>query len=68
MIVTRELLANIAAAASVLTVLLAAPLLLGAYVVTQRGGALSQFVWLSAVLVLLAGALLLGLAGLFLLG
>jgi hypothetical protein len=65
---TRELLANAAAAVSILGVLFAAPLLLGAYVVIQRGGAVLQFVWFGALLVLLAGALAAGLVGLVLLG
>ena len=66
--VTRDLLANAAAAVSILTVLFAAPLLLGAYVVVQRAGAITQFIWFSAVLGLLAGALAAGLVGLILLG
>jgi hypothetical protein len=65
---TRELLANAAAAVSILTVLFAAPLLLGCYVVVQRAGALTQLAWFSAVLALLAGALAAGLVGLILLG
>ena len=64
----RELLANVAAAVSVLTVLFAAPLLVGCYVVVQRAGVLIQFVWFSLVLALLAGALATGLLGLILLG
>ena len=66
--VTRDLLANAAAAVSVLTVLFAAPLLLGAYVVVQRASTLTQLIWFSAVLALLAGALAAGLGGLILLG
>ena len=65
---TRELLANVAAAISVLTVLFASPLLLGCYVVVQRAGAITQLVWFSAVLALLAGALAAGGMGLILLG
>jgi hypothetical protein len=68
LLVTRDLLANAAAAVSVLTVLFAAPLLLGAYVVVQRAGTLTQLIWFSAVLALLAGALAAGLVGLILLG
>lgn len=66
--VTRELLANAAAVVSILTVLFASPLLLGAYVVVQRAGALGQFVWFGGLLVLLAGAMAAGLVGLVLLG
>ena len=66
--VTRELLANAAAAISILTVLFASPLLLGAYVVVQRAGALVQLVWFGAVLGLLATAVAAALVGLVLLG
>lgn len=65
---TRELLANAAAVVSILSVLFASPLLLGAYVVVQRAGGLTQFVWFLAVLALLAGAVAAGLVGLILLG
>ena len=65
---SRELLANAAAAGSILTVLFAAPLLLGCQVVVQRAGPLAQFAWFSAVLALLAGALVAGVVGLILLG
>jgi hypothetical protein len=67
-LVTRELLANVAAAASILTVLFAAPLLLGCYVVVQRAGVITQLAWFSVVLALLAGALVAGVVGLILLG
>jgi hypothetical protein len=67
-LVTRELLANIAAAASILTVLFAAPLLLGCYVVVQRAGMMAQLAWFSVVLALLATALVVGVVGLILLG
>ena len=66
--VTRELLANVAAAVSILTVLFAGPLLFGAYVVVQRSGALLHFFWFGLILALLAGATLAGLVGLLLLG
>jgi hypothetical protein len=66
--ITRELLANAAAVLSILTVLFAAPLLLGCYVVVQRSGMATQLAWFSVVLVLLAGALVAGLVGLLLLG
>jgi hypothetical protein len=61
-------LANAAAAISILLALFASPLLLGAYVVVQRSGALTQLVWFGGVLLLLAGALALGAVGLILLG
>jgi hypothetical protein len=64
---TPELLANAAAVVSILLVLFASPLLLGAYVVTQRAGALSQLVWFGGVLFLLTGALAFGTIGLVLL-
>jgi uncharacterized membrane protein YedE/YeeE len=66
--VTRELLANAAGVLSILLVLLASPLLLGCYVVVQRAGAITQLVWFGGVLLLLAGALVIGAAGLVLLG
>jgi hypothetical protein len=66
--VTPEFLANVAAAASILTVLFASPLLFGAYVVVQRSRALTHWVWFGLVLAMLAGALVAGLVGLFLLG
>jgi hypothetical protein len=66
--VTRELLANVAAVVSILSVLFASPLLLGVYVVVQRAGALIQFLWFGALLALLAGAASAGLVGLVLLG
>ena len=65
---TREFLANVAAAVSILTVLFASPLLFGAYVVVQRSPALTHFAWFGLVLAMLAGALIAGLAGLILLG
>ena len=66
--VTRDLLANVAAAMSILTVLFATPLLLGAYVVVQRSGPLTQMVWFGTVIVLLTGAVVAGGIGLLLLG
>jgi hypothetical protein len=66
--ITRELLANAAAAVSILSVLFASPLLLGSYVVVQRSGVLTQLVWFGLVLSLLAAALLAGIVGLILLG
>ena len=65
---TRELLANGAAAISILTVLFAAPLLLGSYTVVQRAGVIVQFAWFSSVLALLVAAFVAGLLGLILLG
>ena len=65
---TRELLANAAAVVSILSVLFASPLLLGAYVVVQRSSTVMQCVWFGAVLLLLAGAVSAGLVGLVLLG
>lgn len=62
------LFANASAVICILLVLLAAPLLLGSYVVVQRGGAITQLVWFSSVLFLLVGALVFGAAGLVLLG
>jgi hypothetical protein len=67
-LVTRELLANIAGVLSILAVLFAAPLLLGCYVVVQRAGMVLQIAWFSAVLALLAAALVAGVVGLILLG
>ncbi len=67
-LVTRELLANAAAVASILSALFAGPLLLGAYVVVQRSGAVLQFVWFGLGLALLAAALGAGALGLLLLG
>jgi hypothetical protein len=64
---TRDLLANAAGALSILSVLFAAPLLLGAYVVVQRSGALTHLLWFGVVLALLAAALLAGALGLILL-
>jgi hypothetical protein len=65
--VTSELPANIAAVVSILMVLLASPLVLGCYVVIQRAGIITQLVWFGAILMLLAGALVIGGAGLVLL-
>jgi hypothetical protein len=65
---TRELLANAAAVVSILSVLFAAPMLLGSYVVVQRTGAITQLVWFGFVLFLLLAALLAGIVGLLLLG
>ena len=66
--ITRELLANVAAALSVLSVLFAAPLLLGAYVVVQRSATITHVVWFGAIVALLIVAVAAGLAGLVLLG
>ena len=65
---TRDLIANAAGAVSVLSVLFAAPLLLGAYVVVQHRGPLTHFLWFGAVLALLAAALVAGALGLLFLG
>jgi hypothetical protein len=66
--ITPQLTANFAAVCSILVALLAGPLLLGSYVVTQRAGILTQFLWFGGLLALLATALVLGIAGLLLLG
>jgi hypothetical protein len=66
--ITRELLANVAGVMSILLVLVASPLLLGSYVVVQRVGAITQLVWFGGILLLLAGALVIGAVGLVLLG
>jgi hypothetical protein len=55
--ITRELLANAAAVVSILSVLFASPLLLGAHVVVQRSSLVTQLIWFGAVLSLLVGAL-----------
>ena len=59
--------ANAAGVGSVLLALFAAPLLLGAYVVVQRTGALIQFAYFGFVLALLVGAFALGIFGAMLL-
>jgi hypothetical protein len=64
--VSTQLLANGAAVSSILLVLFAAPLLLGSYVVVQRTGVTTQAVWFGGVLVLLTGAVVLGVVGLLL--
>jgi hypothetical protein len=63
-----ETLANASGVACVLVALFAAPLLLGAYVVIQRSGALVQLAYFGFVLALLIGALALGVLGALLLG
>ena len=64
----RELFANAAAALSLLTVLFAAPLVLGSYVVVQRRGVRVHLLWFAAIIVLLAAALASAFLGLLLLG
>jgi hypothetical protein len=63
-----QLAANGAAVLSILIVLFASPLILGSYVVVQRGGVIIHLVWFGGLLVLLAGALAMGILGLLLLG
>lgn len=57
----------LAAAAAILSVLFASPLILGSYVVIQRTGGLMQLVWFGFLVLLLGTAVALGALGLFLL-
>lgn len=61
-------LARIASMLSCYTVLAAAPLALGTWIMVQRTGGILSGLWLSFLLVLLLGSLALGAFGLYALG
>jgi hypothetical protein len=66
--VTRELLANVAAAVVIVAVLFAWPLLLGAHVAVQRSSPATHVRWFGGIVALLVAAIAAGLVGLVLLG